>query len=204
LRTIYSDPRFWRLAPLSATCIGTAWALQGLWAAPWFSDVEGLERSSLIWHLLVMAIALSLGALLLGLSADRLRRRGVGPQEILAIVAIVFIVAQLALILRFPVPSYLPWTIIAAVGAGTVISYAILAEHFPKESAGRANAALNVFHIGGAFILQYTTGAVIQLWIPVGGHYPLIAYQSAFALNLFLQLAALMWFVLPTFGRRTQ
>ena len=204
LRTIYSDPRFWRLAPLSATCIGTAWALQGLWAAPWFSDVEGLERSSLIWHLLVMAIALSLGALLLGLSADRLRRRGVGPQRILAIVAIVFIVAQLALILRFPVPSYLPWTVIAAVGAGTVISYAILAEHFPREIAGRANAALNVFHIGGAFILQYTTGAVIQLWIPLEGHYPLIAYQSAFALNLFLQLAALIWFVLPMFGRRTQ
>src|SRR5690349_2766659 len=32
---IYQDPRFWRLAPLSASCIGSAWALQGLWAAPW-------------------------------------------------------------------------------------------------------------------------------------------------------------------------
>jgi MFS family permease len=31
LKTVYADPRFWRLAPLSATCIGTAWALQGLW-----------------------------------------------------------------------------------------------------------------------------------------------------------------------------
>ena len=40
LKTVYADPRFWRLAPLSATCIGTAWALQGLWAAPWLSDVE--------------------------------------------------------------------------------------------------------------------------------------------------------------------
>jgi hypothetical protein len=34
LKTVYSDPRFWRLAPISATCAGTAWALQGLWAAP--------------------------------------------------------------------------------------------------------------------------------------------------------------------------
>jgi MFS family permease len=44
LKAIWSDARFWRLAPLSATCVGTAWVLQGLWAAPWLADVEGLER----------------------------------------------------------------------------------------------------------------------------------------------------------------
>ena len=44
LKTVYADPRFWRLAPLSATCVGSAWALQGLWAAPWLTDVEGLDR----------------------------------------------------------------------------------------------------------------------------------------------------------------
>ena len=71
---LYADPRFWRLAPLSASCIGTAWALQGLWAAPWFSDVEGLDRAALLRNLFVMAIALSLSALALGVMADRLRR----------------------------------------------------------------------------------------------------------------------------------
>jgi MFS family permease len=30
LRTVYADARFWRLAPLPATCVGSAWALQGL------------------------------------------------------------------------------------------------------------------------------------------------------------------------------
>jgi hypothetical protein len=29
LRNVYADPRFWRLAPLSATSIGTAWADSG-------------------------------------------------------------------------------------------------------------------------------------------------------------------------------
>jgi MFS family permease len=29
LKSIYCDSRFWRLAPLSATCIGSAWALHG-------------------------------------------------------------------------------------------------------------------------------------------------------------------------------
>jgi MFS family permease len=194
LKTVYADPRFWRLAPLSATCIGTAWALQGLWAAPWLSDVEGLDRSELLQHLLVMAIALSLGALLWGVAVDRLRRRGLGPRALLGLVATMLIVAQLALILRLPLPLYVPWIVVAAVGAGTVVSYAILAEYFPTELAGRANAALNLFHIGGAFVVQYVTGLVVQLWTPTDGHYPEIAYQIAFAFNVGLQIVAAIWF----------
>jgi MFS family permease len=202
LSTIYAEPRFWRLAPLSATCVGTAWALQGLWVAPWLSDVEGLDGTRLLRYLFVMAIALSLGALLLGVMSDRLLRRGVGPRALLGLVATVFIVAQLTLILRLPVPSYFPWTVIAAVGATTVLSYTILAEYFPKELAGRANAALNVFHIGGAFVLQYLTGMVLQLWTPVDGHYPEVAYQAAFALNVVFQIAAGIWFAAPCLLKR--
>jgi hypothetical protein len=41
LRDIYADTRFWRLAPLSASTIGTAWALQGLSAAPWLAEEIG-------------------------------------------------------------------------------------------------------------------------------------------------------------------
>jgi MFS family permease len=193
LKTVYADARFWHLAPLSAACIGTSWALQGLWAAPWLSDVEGLDRQKLLQHLLVMAIALSLGALLWGIAVDRLRRRGVGPGALLGLVASMFIAAQLALILRLPLPSYVPWIVVAAVGSGTVLSYAILAEYFPTELAGRANAALNLFHIGGAFVVQCMTGLVVQLWAPTDGHYPEIAYQTAFAFNVGLQIAAGIW-----------
>jgi MFS family permease len=202
LRKIYVDPRFWRLAPLSASCIGTAWALQGLWAAQWLRDVEGLDRQDVVLHLFAMAVALSLGAILLGVVADRLRRRGVGPEVLVGLVAALFIGTQLALILRLPVPSYLLWAVAAAVGAATVLSFAILADYFPKQLAGRANAALNLFHIAAAFVAQYTTGVVLQHWTPQAGNYPEIAYQTAFALNLALQVVAWMWFALPWAFRR--
>ncbi|MCP3476486.1 MFS transporter [Bradyrhizobium sp. CCGUVB1N3] len=197
LKTIYTDPHFWRLAPLSATCVGTAWALQGLWAAQWFTDVEGLDRAALVQHLFVMAAALSLGALLLGILADRLRRYGIGTEALLAVVGLVFIAVQLGIILRWPLSSYVLWAAVAAVGAATVLSYAILASYFPKELAGRANAALNVFHIGGAFVLQYATGIVLEHWTPLAGHYPQIAYQVAFILNLVPQIIAWAWFAFP-------
>jgi MFS family permease len=197
LRKVYADRRFWRLAPLSACCIGTAWALQGLWAAQWLKDVEGLDRAGVVFHLFAMAVALSLGAMLLGVAADRLRRRGVGPEVLLGIVAAVFIATQFALILRLPLPTYLQWAVVAAVGAATVLSFAILAEYFPKQLAGRANGALNLFHIAAAFVVQYVTGVVLQYWTPQAGHYPEIAYQTAFALNLALQVVAWIWFMFP-------
>jgi MFS family permease len=197
LRKVYADPRFWRVAPLSASCIGTAWALQGLWAAQWLKDVEGLDRAGVVFHLFAMAVALSLGAILLGVAVDRLRRRGVGPGALLGLVAAVFIATQFVLILRLPLPSYLQWAVVAAVGAATVLSFAILAEYFPKELAGRANGALNLFHIAAAFAVQYATGVVLQYWTPQAGHYPEIAYQTAFALNLALQVVAWIWFMFP-------
>ena len=203
LKSIYCDPRFWRLAPLSATCIGSAWALHGLWAAPWLADVAGLDQPAVVRHLFIMAVAACAGALFLGLGADWLGRQHGKSEGILAVAAALFIAAQFALALGWPVPTAFVWAIVAGVGAATVLSFAILAEHFPNEIAGRANAALNLLHVGGAFVLQSGIGLVIDQWTPESGHYPPAAYQTAFAVNIALQIAAFLWFVRPPRQIRT-
>ena len=194
LKLIYTNSRFWRVAPLSTVCISTAWALQGLWAGPWLADVENLSRPEIVRHLFVMALALCGGALVFGILAERLRRHGVRTQVVLAAVGAVFIAAQLALILRLPVPSYLVWAIVGSVGAATVLSFTILAEYFPSEIAGQANAALNILHISGAFVLQYAIGVIVDIWGSKNGHYPVIAYQAAFTIILSLQVLAWSWY----------
>jgi hypothetical protein len=194
LRAVFGDRRFWRLAPLSTMCISTAWAVQGLWAGPWLADVDGLPRESIVLHLLVMAVTLSAAALLLGIGADRLRTRGIPTQAILGCAAFVFVVAESLLILDVRSVSYASWAVVAGMGAGTVLSYSILAQYFPKEIAGRANAALNVFHIGGAFVLQEVIGWIINQWPVHGGHYPAMAYKAALGLIIVLQIVALIWF----------
>jgi MFS family permease len=196
IRVVFRDRRFWQLAPLSATTIGTAWALQGLWAAPFMADVEGLPHPAIVQHLFVMAVALSVGALLLGAGSDRLRCRQVSPQIVLLATAIVFVVAEIMLVARVPIPSVALWAVVSSVGAATVLSYAILGSYFPKEISGQANAALNLFHIGGAFVFQSAVGLVVELWPAHAGHYPAAAYQTAFLLLIVLQLAALVVFAL--------
>jgi MFS family permease len=197
IRAVYRDARFWRLAPLSATTIGSAWALQGLWAGPWLADVEGLPRHDVVTHLLVMAIALSVSALILGAVGDQLRRRGVSLSATFAAATGIALVAQIALVLRWPVPAWLPWIPIVGMGAGTVLSYAILSQLFPKCASGRANGALNLLHIGSAFVVQTGFGIIVQLWPGHAEQYPAVAYQTAFSLVIGLQFVGLVWFLLP-------
>lgn len=205
LSSVFGDRRFWRIAPLSATCVGSAWSLQGLWAAPWLTDVEGFDRTRLVGQLFTMSVVLCGGAWLFGTLVHGIRRRGGGVEIIVAVVAGLFIAAELSLILRVPLPSILPWSVVAIVGTATVVSFAVIAEYFPPELTGRANGALNVLHFGWAFVSQLGTGFILQQWSLVDGHRTILAYQVAFAVNVAVQITAFVWFALPwlgSFGRR--
>jgi nitrate/nitrite transporter NarK len=105
--------------------------------------------------------------------------------------------AQLALLLGLPVPSYVLFAVIGAAGAATVLSFAVLAQYFPKEVSGRANAALGVLNMGTAFGLQCLSGFIVALWPAEDGHYPAEAHQAALGLGLVLQAAAFAWFIRP-------
>src|SRR6266478_4182995 len=127
----------------------------------------------------------------------RLRRRGMATEVLLAAVGGLFILAELALVLRVPLPSILPWSVVSVVGAASVLSYAMIADYFTIEIAARANGALNLLHFGWAFVVQYGIGLIVGHWSTQGGHYPVVAYQTAFCLSIVLQAVALIWFVVP-------
>ncbi|HEY1245253.1 MAG TPA: MFS transporter [Hyphomicrobiaceae bacterium] len=194
---IYLDPRFLRIAPLAALGVGTSFSLQGLWAAPWLAEVARLDRPAVVRHLTAMAAVLAASALLLGAGAERLRRAGIPTELFLAATLTLSMAAQLALLLGLPVSSYVLFSAIAAAGAATVLSFAVLAQYFPKEVAGRANAALGVLNMGAAFGLQCLSGFIVALWPADGGRYPAEAHQAALGLDLVLQAAAFVWFIRP-------
>jgi MFS family permease len=129
--------------------------------------------------------------------ADRLRRAGIKAEVLLAATLGASMVAQFGLVAQWPLPPFVAWMVIGAAGAATVLSFAILGERYPKEMSGRANAALNLLHVGGAFVLQSAIGFIIALWPPTDGAYPAEAHRAAMASMLVLQLVALAWFVLP-------
>ena len=194
---IYRSRAFWQIAPLSACVIGTAFAVHGLWAARWLTDVDLLSPENVVFSLLAMGAGLTAGACVIGLCADLLRRLGVRSMTIFGWTCLVFMALQLASLGRVRLPSWLLWGAIGSFGSMTVLSYSIIGELFPPEKIGRANGALNVLHLGMAFVLQYGMGIVAAHWHPdLQGHLGVAAYRAAFALPLTLELLALTWFLL--------
>jgi predicted MFS family arabinose efflux permease len=196
LRDIVRDPLFQRFAPLSGACFGTVLAVQGLWAGPWLADVDGLSRSEVASDLACMAAVLVVAAPCWGLATQWLRRR-VPLTRAAAVAALVMVGAELLLLAHPGLPSLLPWCVFAVFGGMTVLSYSVLAEHFPASVIGRANGMLNVAHIGTSFLIQLGIGHVVARWVPVGGHYPAAAYQAGLLLPMTVQLASLTWFAWP-------
>jgi sugar phosphate permease len=199
---IYRDPAFWRLAPLSASVIGTAFAVHGLWAARWLAAVDQLGPKQVASDLLVMGAGLTLGAGIIGLLTDRLRHFGLRPTVTFGLGCSLFMILQVASLDRVPLPDWMLWGAFAGFGGMTVVSYSIMGELFPPEKIGRANAALNVLHLATAFVLQYAMGVIASLWQPdTMGHLPVVAYRAAFALPLLLELLAGAWFAVSLTSR---
>lgn len=194
IRMIFTDAHFLRIAPLSAFGIGTSWALQGLWAAPWLRDVDGLAPATVVGLLGSMAFVLSVSALALGTATDHLRAMGIRTDTVLAATFAASLVAQIALVLETSVPPVVPWSVIAIAGVATVLGYTVLGEIFPRHASGRANGALNLLQVGAAFAVQSLFGAIVALWEPQAGRYPSEAYRTGLVFFIALQLIALSWF----------
>ena len=195
LSAIYTDRLFWRYAPLTFTCFATGAALQGLWAASWLRDVAGVTRESAADHLLLMAVALTLGSAGGGVISDFVRRYGWDVRHVVMMAAIIFMLAQLGLVLEMVHASWALWTCFALSYNVVTLSYAFLSQHFPPAYAGRVNTGMNMLAIVASFVFQYGIGAIIGQWPQqADGAYPPMAYQAGFGAALLCQFIALLCF----------
>lgn len=200
-----TDKRFIRLAPLSASVIGGAFAIQGLWAARWLVDVDGFQPDTVLDELLVMGIGLTIGSLVIGGTTTWLCRLGVAETTVFALFCIAFVGVQLALLMNIPLPAAVIWGMLGAFGGMSVLSYSILDSIFPTDMVGRTNSVLNLLHLAGAWLIQASMGLIIGEWSAnSGGHYPLLAYRVAFAVPIVLQIIGLIWFARPFRGARAK
>ena len=194
---IYRDPVFLALAPVLAIPAGTHIALQTLWAGPWLHDIVGLDRGAVAQHLFVMGLAFLAGILVSGVVADWLTRRGVSLLSVNIGFLLVFLVAQVSIILegRFA-PPLLSWSVFVMTGSAAVLAYPWLSSYFGVARSGRSNTAVNLLMFGMAFLVQAAVGWIIDLYpkSPTGGYAP-EAYRVAFSIALALQVIALAWYL---------
>ncbi|MCA3572642.1 MAG: MFS transporter [Aestuariivirga sp.] len=192
---ILKTPLFWRLAPLIGLTAGVQIGVQTLWAGPWLRDVMGLTREEVGRHLLLMAIAFMAGIFLVGLIADRLGRRGIGPMQVMLGFNLLYLAAQLLIVLRVESLMFPAWLAVAAFGQVAILAFPWFAARIGRELAGRANASINFTIFVVAFATQYLLGFIIGLFPATATGYSPEGYSVALGLFLVAQVLALLWYL---------
>ena len=163
----------WPLLPITAVSYAVVLAERGLWAGPYFSSVYGLAPVERGNALLVMAAAMSAGAMAYG-PLDRLlkTRKWIVFAGVL-VTALCF--ACLALP-GLPLPDAV---ILMGLVGGFGMTYGVLMAHgrsfVPDHLLGRGITLLNVLFIGGAGMLQPLSGALMNA---LKDHPPAAAYAT--------------------------
>lgn len=194
LRGLIADPGFLRLAACLGASQFAAVALQTLWIATWLRDIAGYSPAEVARGLLAVSVAMIFGYLGLGRAGDWLARQGKSVLPLLMAGVAVASASLAALALGASGAAAMPlWCLFVAAGTSATLGYSILSRRYPKEMAGRANTAMNVFGFIGMFSGQWGIGLVLDLWPQTGAGYAPEAYPWALGLVWAVQLAGLAW-----------
>lgn len=199
LKSVFGDPFFWRVAPVTMLSQASFISVQSLWAGPWLREVGGLSRGEAADLLFLIAFSMVMGFLVIGGIATRLARAGFPTIRVAGLGMFVFMLVQ-GLIISGSMGNQLTpvWMAFGFFGTTGIVQYAVLSQRFHRSLSGRVMTAINLMVFIAAFGLQWMSGAVIDLWPQSEpGRYQPESFQFAFGVLLFLQVLSFLWFVLP-------
>lgn len=192
---------FWKIASLSGMAQGVFYAMQSLWMAPYMRDVIGLDAHATASLVSIVALAMMVGCVSFGAVARRLERYGVSLSAFSGVGMLVFIGVQGAIMARVPVPAVWLWAAYGVFGGAGILSYAVLAEHFPSHLMGRVNTSLTLVMFVLIFLCQTGVGAMLSLYparmMADGAHYPAQAHLTVWAVLGVLQVLGAVWYFWP-------
>jgi predicted MFS family arabinose efflux permease len=189
---VFKDLRFWRMAPLTFFLAGGILSFQGLWGGPYLFDTLALNDIAAGNVLLVLGMGATVGYTLSGWLADRF-----GMPRVIIVVSAIFALSQIGLALRPPLALVtLLYILFGLSGSFNVMLLAQTRQIFPLSMTGKAVTAVNLFAIGGTFVLQWWMGFIIGLWpVDAAGRYPPQAYTAALLFTAVGTLAAILWYL---------
>ena len=195
-RDIIRHPAFWRLMPVASLTMAVFFALQGLWANGWMSDVAGLTQAEIGARLLLMAVAMSLGMLANGSLGDLLARVGIPLGAVMTAGVTILLTAQLALVLEWQPRAWWPWAALGYAGNIGALAYPQMARRFPDHASARAMSAIAISNFALAFAVQSALGVMLDLWPrSTAGAYPAEAYGISLGAMFVLQIGCFAWFL---------
>lgn len=192
LMDIFRKRQVWRITPMIFFLAGGLMGFHGLWAGPYLFDVYGLSPIAGGNILLWLGLGVTIGYGASGWLADQF-----GLARLLAIGSLLYTLCLfgLAMLPALPVVVAL-YVIFGITGGFNVMLMAQARQLFPLAMTGKAVSAVNMFGIGGTFILQWVMGLIINRFpADAAGHYPPQAYTTALLFLAIGSLLAYLWYL---------
>lgn len=179
---VIRTPSIARLFLLQLTVYPSFVLVVGLWGGPYLTHIYGYDLKGRGEVLFVSALAQVIGSFLWGPS-DRIF--GLFKPPILTGAALCFVSLLIfALGGVLPVPLLLCAFVLLGFSTGVI---SVVMSHgrslVPRQLLGRCITLLNIGAMGGVFLSQFLSGALIDLFTNEGGSYPLEAYKIVFGLQ---------------------
>ena len=191
------NPVYWRIVSLSVASSGAFYAVQSLWVKPYLLDVSQVGPARAAGLVSVLGFAMVAGNVCLGALVRRVERWGMSLYVFAGVNMVIFIVVQIAIMARAPLPLALLWTAYGVFGSSNILVYALLAERFPRPMLGRVNTTTNLLIFIMIFLCQIGIGWIVDLWPAQGGRYPPQAHLAAWTVVLALQVGGTLWYFWP-------
>ena len=193
VRQVVGSAIFWKVTSLSGITQGVFYAMQSLWMAPFMRDVEGLSAAQAASLVSVVGLAMMGGSVVFGAAARSLERRGVSLFAFSGVGMLLFVVVQLLLMMRAPIPPVWLWTAYGIFGGTGILSYAVLAEQFHGTLIGRVNTSLTLVIFLLIFLCQVGVGAVLGTYAAHSAQ----GHLSAWTMLVVLQAIGAVWYFWP-------
>jgi len=192
---VFKTKLFWRLVPIASFSMAFFFAVQGLWANAWMSDVALLDQAAIGTRLMVMALAMSAGMLINGTLSDLLTSVGVPLAVVLLVGVLGMLAALLTLSFALAPAAWWPWAVLGYTGNIGALGYPLLSRRFPDNVSARVMSVLATTNFIIAFILQFALGYLLDRWPRTAtGAYPPEAYQAALLLCAGVLVLTIVWF----------
>lgn len=201
LLVVTRTPSFWPIFAMFFTNYAVNITMLGLWGGPYLAHVYGHDLATRGFYLMVLAISSIVSVFVWG-PADRLFGNYRTPVLLGAGMSLAMLV-WIASAEKMSPGMLLLW--FALYGCATGYPPLLTAQGralFQPQFVGRGLTLFNLATMGGVFIFQATTGAVIEYMAPKQTVYPLAAYQAAFwLLAAMLTLSILCYLLARDRGR---
>ncbi len=185
LVAVTRTPSFWPIFAMHLTNYAVIITILGLWGGPYLAHVYGQDLETRGFYLLVLAIASTVSVFIWG-PADRLFGNYRTPVLFGSSLTLAMLI-WIALAGKMSGGILLLW--FALYGLVTGYPPLLTAQGralFPPQLVGRGLTLFNLATMGGVFVFQAATGAVIEWIAPNQTVYPLAAYQAAFGMQAVL------------------